>query len=262
MATFTRSDDLQGAEFVDADLRGARFVEADLSGVVMRGVQVEGADIDAPWLSEGESFFRVNGVDVIPFVEAELNRRFPGRADRRAGDPDGLRAAWAALERTWSATLERAAAMPAGTVDVSVGGECSFAQTLRHLVMATDMWLGRAILEVDQPFHPIGLVDTGTEADGFDMSILAMATPSYSDVLEARADRVAMVREFLASVSPGELAATRKNPHDPQHQETTLSCLHVILEEEWEHHRYAVRDLDAIEAKHDAWPVAPVTDPS
>jgi hypothetical protein len=249
MATFTRSDDLQGAEFVDADLRGARFVEADLSGVVMRGVQVEGADIDAPWLSEGESFFRVNGVDVIPFVEAELNRRFPGRADRRAGDPDGLRTAWAALERTWSATLERVAAMPAGTVDVSVGGEWSFAQTLRHLVLATDMWLGRAILEVDQPFHPIGLVDTGTEADGFDMSILAMATPSYSDVLEARAGRVAMVREFLASVSSGELAATRKNPHDPRYPETTLSCLHVILEEEWEHHRYAVRDLDAIETK-------------
>jgi hypothetical protein len=249
MATFTRSDDLQGAEFVDTDLRGARFVEADLSGVVMRGVQVEGADIDAPWLSEGESFFRVNGVDVIPFVEAELNRRFPGRAGRRAGDPDGLRTAWAALERTWSATLERAAAMPAGTVDVSVGGEWSFAQTLRHLVMATDMWLGRAILEVDQPFHPIGLVDTGTEADGFDMSILAMAKPSYSDVLEAREDRVAMVREFLAGVSSGELAATRKNPHDPRYPETTLSCLHVILEEEWEHHRYAVRDLDAIETK-------------
>ena len=33
----------------------------------------------------------------------------------------------------------------------------------------------------------------------------------------------------------------------PDHQETTRSCLHVILEEEWEHHRYAVRDLDAIE---------------
>ena len=41
---------------------------------------------------------------------------------------------------------------------------------------------------------------------------------------------------------------TRKNPHDPDYQETTLSCLHVILEEEWEHHRFAVRDLDAIEA--------------
>ena len=45
MATFTRSDDLRGAAFVDADLGGARFVGADLSGAVMRGVQVEGADI-------------------------------------------------------------------------------------------------------------------------------------------------------------------------------------------------------------------------
>jgi hypothetical protein len=93
---------------------------------------VRGADIDAPWLFDGESEFRVNGADVIPLVEAELNRRFPGRADRRATDPDGLRAAWAALERTWAAALQRAAAMPAGTVNVSVGGEWSFAQTLRH----------------------------------------------------------------------------------------------------------------------------------
>src|ERR687890_379227 len=100
--TFTRSDDLQGTEFVVADLRGARFVEADLSGVVMRG-----ADIDAPWLFDGDSFLRVNGVDVIPFVEAELNRRFPGRADRRAEDPNGLRSAWAALERTWATTISR-----------------------------------------------------------------------------------------------------------------------------------------------------------
>ena len=79
---FTRSDDLRGAEFVDMNLRGARFVRADLSGVVMREVEVQGADIDAPWLSDGESFLRVNGVDVIPFVEAELNRRFPGHAGR------------------------------------------------------------------------------------------------------------------------------------------------------------------------------------
>jgi Pentapeptide repeats (8 copies) len=65
MATFTRSDDLRGAEFVDVDLRGARFIEADLSGVVMRGVQVAGADIDAPWLPDGESFLRVSGRRVV-----------------------------------------------------------------------------------------------------------------------------------------------------------------------------------------------------
>jgi uncharacterized protein YjbI with pentapeptide repeats len=250
MATFGRSDDLQGAEFIDADLRGARFVGADLSGVVMRGVEVSGADIDAPWLSSGESL-RVNGVDVIPFVEAELNRRFPGRADQRAADPDGLRAAWAALERTWAATLERVAAMPAGTVDVSVGGEWSFAQTLRHLVLATDVWLGRAILEIDQPFHPVGLAHASAADDGLDMSIFTTATPSYADVLEVRAGRVAMVRDFLATVTSDELAAARKNPWGEPYPQTTLSCLHVILEEEWEHHRYAVRDLDAIEAKPD-----------
>ena len=245
--TFTRSDDLQGAEFVEADLRGARFIGADLSGVVMRGVEVREADIDAPWLSNGESFLRVNGVDVIPLVEAELNRRFPGRADRRAEDPDGLRAAWAALERTWTGTLERVAAMPAGTVDVSVGGEWSFAQTLRHLVLATDTWLGRGILEIEQPFHPVGLAGPGAEEDGLDMSVFTTVTPSYGEVLEARAGRVAMVRNFLAAVTADELAATRRNPWNPEYQETTVSCLHVILEEEWEHHRYAVRDLDAIE---------------
>jgi hypothetical protein len=245
MATFTGSDNLQGAEFVEADLRGARFVRADLSGVVMREVDVRGADIDAPWLSNGDSFFRVNDVDVIPLVEAELNRRFPGRAERRAADPDGLRAAWATLERTWAATLERAATMPAGTVDVSVDGEWSFAQTQRHLVLATDMWLGRAILEIEQPFHPIGTLDAGTAQEGVD---LADITPPYADVLEVRAGRVAMVRDFLATVTADELAAARRNPHSPEHPETVLSCLHVILEEEWEHHRYAVRDLNTIEA--------------
>jgi hypothetical protein len=61
-----------------------------------------------------------------------------------------------------------------------------------------------------------------------------------------------MVREFLATVSPEQLASTRPNPHDPGHQETVLSCLHTILEEEWEHHRYAVRDLAEIEAQSQA----------
>ncbi|HEX6686447.1 MAG TPA: DinB family protein [Candidatus Limnocylindrales bacterium] len=246
MATFGQSDDLQKAVFREVNLSGARFVESNLSGVVMRGVDIAGSDIDAPWLFEDGSGLRVNGVDVAPFVDAELNRRFPGRAERRAADPDALRAAWAALERTWAATLERAAAMPAGTVDISVDGEWSFAQTLRHLVLATDMWLGAGIMELEQPFHPLGL--RGGSDDDFDMSVFATDAPTYAEVLEARAGRVAMVRDFLAAVTPQDLAAARKNPHNPQYPETVLSCLHVILEEEWEHHRFAVRDLDAIQA--------------
>jgi len=245
---FTRSDNLRGARFVDADLSGARFVRTDLSGVVMREATVDRADIDAPWLYNADSYLLINGVDVIPLVEAELNRRFPGRADRRAEDPDGLRAAWATLERTWAATLERVAAMPAGTVDVSVDGEWSFGQTLRHLVFATDVWLSRAILQLAQPFHPIGLGGAGAEDEGLDMSIFTTVPPTYAEVLGVRAGRVAMVRDFLATVTPDELAATRQNPWAPGYQETVRSCLHVILEEEWEHHRYAVRDLAAIAA--------------
>ncbi|MBO0901935.1 DinB family protein [Cellulomonas sp. zg-ZUI22] len=240
-------DDLRGAHLTGVDLRGARFVRADLSGVVMRGVEVDGAEIDSPWLVESGSLL-VNGVDVVPFVDAELDRRFPGRELRRASDPDGLRAAWAALERTWEATLARAAAMPPGTVDVQVDGEWSFAQTLRHLVMATDTWLRRAVLGVEQPFHPLGHPNEEYEADGNDPSVFAPGTPAYDDVLAVRAERVAMVRDYLADVTVDDLAVERRNPWAPQYPETTLSCLHTILEEEWEHHRYAVRDLDAIEA--------------
>ncbi len=248
MTSFTRSDELRGAELVDADLRDARFVRCDLSGVVMRGVDVQGADIDAPWVSDGQGVLLVNGVDVVPLVEAELDRRFPGRADRRAADPDGLRAAWAAVERTWALTLERVAAMPPGTVDVSVDGEWSFAQTLRHLVMATDIWLRQSILGVDQPLHPLGQPFAEYETDGYDMSVFTTATPSYAEVLEVRAGRVSMVRDFLATLTPEALADLHRHPWSADHPATTLKCLHVILNEEWEHHRFAVRDLDAIEA--------------
>jgi hypothetical protein len=249
MAAFTQSGRMQGARFIDADLRDARFLRADLSGVVMRGVDLQRAEIESPWLFDGENALHINGVDVIPLVDAELNRRFPGRADRRAEDPDGLRAAWATLESTWAAALDHVAAMPAGTVDVSVDGEWSFAQTLRHLVLATDVWLGRTILEIEQPFHPVGQPDDGAEANGLDTSIFTTVTPPYAEVLDARAGRVAMVRDFLATVTSDILAATHTDPWEPENQKTTLSCLHVILDEEWEHYRYAVRDLDAIEAK-------------
>ncbi|MEV0842509.1 pentapeptide repeat-containing protein [Actinocatenispora sera] len=38
----------------------------------------------------------------------------------------------------------------------------------------------------------------------------------------------------------------RANPWNGQYPETVRSCLHVIFQEEWEHLRYAVRDLDII----------------
>ncbi len=245
MAT-SSGDDLSGTELVDVSLRGARFVRADLSGVVMRAVDLDGADIDAPWLGGGS--LHVNGVDVVPYVEAELNRRFPGREHRRAEDPEGLRAAWAAVESCWADVVERAAAMPDGTVDVSVDGEWSFAQTLRHLVTATDIWLRQTVLGVEAPFHPIGVPHTEYETDGYDMSVFAAGNPSWPEVQQVRAGRVTMVREFLSTATDEELAGVRSSPWSPERSITVLSCLHTILQEEWEHLRFAVRDLDAIAA--------------
>lgn len=242
MTENSRPEEPRGAQFVDADLCGARFVRSDLSGAVMRGVCLAGGDID------GEiGGLRINGVEVLPLVEAELDRRFPGREGRRAEDPDGLRKNWAALERTWAATLERVDQMPEGTVDASVEGEWSFAQTLRHLVLATDAWLRGAILGIGQPFHPIGQPFAEYEMDGFDISIFTASKPSYAEVLDVRAGHVAMVRDYLATVTTEVLDETRPNPWAPEHDVAVSACLRVILNEEWEHHRYAVRDLDALE---------------
>ena len=54
------------------------------------------------------------------------------------------------------------------------------------------------------------------------------------------------MRDFLAGVTPELLAEQRANPWAPGHRVTVLSCLRTILDEEWEHQRYAVRDLDGL----------------
>lgn len=192
----------------------------------MRGVEVERAAIDAPWLYDGS--FWVNEVDVVPLVDAELNRRFPGRAERRATDPEALQAVWAAVERAWGAVVGRVESMPDGTVEISIDEEWTFAQTLRHLLLATDMWLGKAVLRREQPFHPLALGATAPGGSG--RSVFATETPTYPEVLLAHADRVAMGRGFLATVTAEGLAAERPNPHDPEYPETVLSCLHTILD--------------------------------
>ena len=229
--------------FADKDLRGARFVNSLLSGAVLRGVAVDGVDIDDPWLLAPGSTLLVNGVDVVPFVRAELERRFPGYAERRAADPEGLRRAYELVQEAWQDALERAGRLPAGAVDVSVDGEWSFSQTLRHLVMATDVWLRGAVLGVEQPYHPLGVPYAEFASDGHDTSVFLPGIPPYPEVLEARASRVAMVRDVLATVTAEDLQVPRRHPWSPDREVTTLHCLHTVLDEAWSHLRFALRDL-------------------
>jgi hypothetical protein len=235
--------DMRGTQFRRVDLRDAWFREADLRGVTMRGVALIDADLDGEM-----DRLRIWGVEVAPLLEAELDRRHPERAALRATEPADLQTGWAGLEAMWAATVERVTGMPAGTHDVSVDGEWSLAQTLRHLVLATDAWLGKAILRRERPFHPLGVLFSEAVGHEAEYGIDADATPSYETVLEARAGRVAMVRDYLATVTPEDLVGERSDPWGGDWEPSVLQCLRVIFQEEWHHHRYAVRDLDTIDA--------------
>src|ERR1700734_3084898 len=115
------------SEFIDTDLRGARFEGVDLSGAQLRRVDLSDACLRSVDLSRvvmrsvdlvdvdihGEiENVTINGVDIGPLVEAELNRRYPLRPKMRPADPAGFREAWDILEGLWSETVERARRLP------------------------------------------------------------------------------------------------------------------------------------------------------
>lgn len=239
MTTYAGTREFEGATFVKASFKGATLRFSDVSGVTMRGVDVDGLDIDSHDLFFGSLF--VNGVDVVPLVDAELNRRFPGRELQKAQTPEGLREGWVAVQAAWQ---EAVADTPADLVDAHVEDEWSLAQTLRHLILATDTWLRGGILRVEQPFHEIGQVFTGAAETGFDMSVFRADPPSYEEILVVRAERQQLVTDFLATATEELLAEERDDPWGGGDWHPSVGdCMRVILEEEWAHLRYIRRDL-------------------
>lgn len=239
MTTYSGKE-FEGSAFVQASFKGATMRFSDVSGVTMRSVDVNGLDIDSHDLMFGTLF--VNGVDVVPLVEAELNRQFPGRELQKAQTPEGLREAWLAVQAAWQTTV---AGTPLEMVDAHVEDEWSLAQTLRHLILATDCWLRGAIQRVEQPFHEIGQIFDGAAQMGFDMSIFRTEAPSFDEILAVRAEHQQQVTDFLATVTPEQLAEERDDPwtRGGDWHPTVGDCVRIILEEEWAHLRYIRRDL-------------------
>ncbi|MGL5823796.1 MAG: DinB family protein [Nocardioides sp.] len=239
MTTYSDTKEFEGAAFVKASFKGATLRFSDVSGVRMRSVDVDGLDIDSHDLFFGSLF--VNGVDVVPLVDAELNRQFPGRELQKSETPEGLREGWVAVQSAWQTTLTDT---PPDLVDAHVDDEWSLAQTLRHLILATDAWLGGGILRLPQPFHEIGQIFTGAAQAGFDMSIFRVDPPGFDEILAVRAERQRMVTDFLAVATPEVLAEGRENPWGGDDWHPSVGdCIRVILEEEWAHLRYIRRDL-------------------
>ena len=238
MASYSGTNEFEGASFSRASLKGAVFRSSDLSDVKMRSVDVGGLDIDSHDLFFGSLI--VNGVDVVPYVEAELNRQFPGRELQKAQTPEGLREAWTAVKLAHQAMLD---GTPLDMVDAHVEDEWSLAETLRHLILATDCWLNGAIYGADQPFHEIGLIFTGAADMGFDVSMFRTQAPSFEEILAVRSEKQQLVTDFLATVTPALLAEERQDPWGGDWHPTVGDCVRVILEEEWAHLRYIRRDL-------------------
>jgi hypothetical protein len=250
MATeYDHTDSFRGASFTGTDLIGARFRDCDLRQVKIADSWL--VDVNVSGLVGN---FIVNDVDVTAFVAAELDRRHPERVQLRemqaAGD---YRAMWDTIERLWSGTAARAERLPEPAREERVDGEWSFTETLRHLVFATDAWASRTILDEPMPYHRLGVPHTPyPPADAAVLGIDLDARPSFGEVMEARASRMALVRGIVAGLTDTELEriCTRSPaPGYPEESRSVGRCLRVVMTEECEHHRYAVRDLAVLETR-------------
>jgi hypothetical protein len=243
------STQFRSARFDAADLRGARFTDCDLTGVTVRDGWLVNVSI-----SGYVSNVTVNGVDVTDFVSAELDRRHPERVQFREGQTaDDVRAMWDTIERLWAQAGERAGRLPAAALAEQVDEEWSFEQTLRHLVFITDAWASRTVLDEPMPYHPLGLPQSWyPAADAAALGIDLTAQPSYAEILAARADRMSAIRRIVADLTDdglGRLCQRSPAPGYPDEEHTVIDCISVVMDEEIEHYRFAVRDLAVLEAR-------------
>jgi uncharacterized protein YjbI with pentapeptide repeats len=252
-----RGKDLSGSRFDDVDLTEARFEDVDLSRIWMRNVDLSGAVIRGAWITELEidgaleGSLLVNGVDVVPLVEAELDRRNPERRKLRPVDADGYREAWPVLVQAWAETVERARRLPPDLLHERVLDEWSFVETQRHLVFATDAWVRRALLGDAAPYDPLGLPHTEM-GDVPGVPDDPDARPTLDEVLALREHRMGIVGNVIADLTDAQLDGDTvvTGPGYPEAGTYAVRrCLRAVVNEEWAHRTFAERDLAVLEGR-------------
>ena len=229
-------------EFEGQDLSEAVFWGVDLTKATLRDVNLTGPRMKNVWLVDVDidgliDRLVVNGVDVTAYVN-EHDPWYPLRGMLRPTDDAGLRAALDALDAAWAATINRARALTDAQLHESVGGEWSFVQTQQHLVFGVDRWFTAPLLG-QTTFHAIGLANTGSRDFGW-LGLDLDARPNLDEVLAVRDEQAAQLRAYVDGVSEDEFTCeveVLENGTVP-----LIECLYTVFEE-FEHHRYAVRDL-------------------
>jgi hypothetical protein len=251
-ARFEHTDAFRGAVFQSVDLSGAVFRDCDLSQVRITGSAIPELRVSG---HAGEiDRFVVNDVDVTDFVRGELDRCYPERVRLRAvRTPDDYRSVWAVLERLWEEAIARAERLPEAVRNERVDGEWSFAETLRHLIFATDIWVGRMARGEARPFHRIGLPTGDYPTDAArEIGVDPDARPSWGEIVEIRASRAAMMRDAVEGLTEAEFERLVTAEPAPTWGVKTLPvgrCLRVVLNEHCEHRRFALRDLAILESR-------------
>ena len=238
-----KGPNLAGKDIEDLNLAGARLRNVFMPEVRITGAFMRNASIDGDF--EG---LKINGVLVEPLIEAELERLHPTLAQLRATTADGMRAGFETVYGIWDDLV--ATASPLGArVHERVDDEWSFAQTMRHLIYATDAWFRHAVLDEAHPYHAIAL--SHTEATGYDPGIDLDASPEFDEILAVRRESQLALREFVASLADADLERVcqpKASPGHPQGPVRLRDALRVILNEEYWHSTYAKRDLDTLTA--------------
>jgi hypothetical protein len=243
---FRNTDEFRDAYFWHVDVSGSVFRACDVNNVRIVGSDVTNLRINGHNGRAGRVI--VDAVDVTAFVDSELDRLFPELVQmREIQTADDFRTTWTTVETLWRHTVARAQLLPPESLNERVDDEWSFIETLRHLVFATDVWLGRMLNGVEYPFHRLSLPSAGYQPEvAREMGIDIGAKPSLAEVLHAHADRRAQMEEALIDLEDSMLADSRTASPEPASGEetvTTYDCLFTVIEEHVQHRRYAVRDL-------------------
>ena len=229
--------DLTEAVFWGADLSGARFRDVNLTNAKISHAWLVNVDIDAL-----VDKFVINGVDVTTYVN-ERDPWYPLRAMLRPSTPQEMRKTWVAIEAEWDKTIAKARALPEEALHESVNGEWSFVQTLRHLVFAMDKWFAVPIL--GKSFHPMGLPNKGSVDFPFP-GLNYDLKPTVAEAMTVRTECVTQFRDYLSTIKTSEFT----RPIDVLENGTNplQECIFTVVEEEFWHNRYALRDLTQLEA--------------